>query len=318
MKKVLAATLAVCLLLSVSLCGCKKKGEENLVSYDNAPDSAYSYEIVDDEVIITGFNAQNRAANIPPEIDGKPVTKIKAEAFKLNNTLEELNMPESILTVGENAFAGCHKLRAVSFSPKLQEIGEGSFYDCIALTSIHFPASLNRINASAFNGCTALTNIAFPDDPMYIGADAFAGTPWLNQKTGGDFIYQNGTLLAYTGTAHDVVSVKGAFSTISAAFTGNEKIKKIILPDSVKYITTDAFSGCTALEEISLGNGLISVEENAFAGCTALTEITFPKSVQAINANAFSGCTKLTTVKGVKGSAAEKFAKTANLQFVAA
>lgn len=317
MKKFSAAAIAVCLLLCVALCGCEKNGEVRLpdVSYDNAPISAYAYEIVGDEAVITGFNAENTVANIPETLEDKPVTTVKSGAFKGNGLLQTVNLSPTITTVEDTAFAGCTKLRSVSLPSTLTYIGDDAFYGCFGLTVMNFPYTLNHIGSRAFSGCTQLEVIAFPENAVYIGTDAFAGTPWLTKQSR-EFVIQNGSLLKYNGS-REIVTVPRDVKVISAAFSGNETVKKVILPDTVTHLTSDAFSGCTALTDVSLGKGLAVVEDAAFSGCTALESVTFPASIKAIGNNAFAGCDALTTIHGKAGSAAETFAKAANLKFAA-
>lgn len=318
MKKPFATAVVVCLLLCMALCGCDKNGEVRLpdVSYDNAPIEAYAYEIVEDHAVITGFTADNTIANVPSELEGKPVTLIKAGAFKGNGLLDTVNLPPSLTVVGESAFAGCTKLRSVSLPMSLATIGDDAFYGCTGLTVVNFPGTLTHVGARAFYGCKALDSIAFPDGTMYIGSDAFAGTSWL-AKQSREFVIQNGSLLKYNGS-REVVTVPMDVSVISAAFIGNETVKKIVLPDTVTYITAEAFAGCSSLTTVMLGANLRSVESAAFSACTALTEITIPATVTNIDKNAFIGCTALTTIKGTAGSKAESFAKEAGLKFATA
>lgn len=316
MKKVLASVTAL-LLCGLLLCGCDK-GEKRLpnVSYDNAPMDAYVFELNGDEAAVTGFSAQNSVANIPAEYEGRPVTTIRSGAFKGNGLLDTVNLPPSLQTIEDTAFAGCTKLRSVSLPASLRFVGDDAFYGCFGLTVMNFPYALNHIGSRAFSGCTQLETISFPDEAVYIGTDAFAGTPWLTKQSR-EFVIQNSTLLKYNGS-REIVTVPNEVKVISAAFSGNESVKKVILPDTVTHLTSDAFSGCTALSEIMLGNRLSVVEDAAFSGCTALESVTFPASIKAISNNAFAGCEKLQTVVGKKGSAAETFAKSKDLAFSAA
>lgn len=63
----------------------------------------------------------------------------------------------------------------------------------------------------------------------------------------------------------------------------NETIKKIIVPDSVKEISSDAFSYCEALEEICFPDGMEKFDIN-FCHCPSVAQVTVPDSVtQAAN-----------------------------------
>lgn len=73
----------------------------------------------------------------------------------------------------------------------------------------------------------------------------------------------------------------------------NEKIRKVILPNTVKSIGKSAFYECTNLEEITLPDGLEIIEEKAFANCKKLRRVYVPDSVKHIGSCAFHSCERL-------------------------
>lgn len=73
-------------------------------------------------------------------------------------------------------------------------------------------------------------------------------------------------------------------------------ITKIILPETLTSIGSNAFLECASLGSISLPKSLTEIGEYAFSGCTVLTEITLPESLTQIRSNTFASCLKLTKV----------------------
>ena len=67
-------------------------------------------------------------------------------------------------------------------------------------------------------------------------------------------------------------------------------IKKIIVPDSVKYIRNWAFYNCINLTSINIPDSIESIEDHAFAYCESLTLINIPDLVESIGHHAFSDC----------------------------
>lgn len=63
--------------------------------------------------------------------------------------------------------------------------------------------------------------------------------------------------------------------------------KRIILPDSIEEIGSEAFMYCTDLEEINLPDSLKIIGDNAFNRCEKLTELDIPDSVEYIGDEAF-------------------------------
>ena len=77
----------------------------------------------------------------------------------------------------------------------------------------------------------------------------------------------------------------------------DNKIKKLIIPDSVTTIKEGAFGEFLALEEVVIGNGVTTIGEKAFMGCDSLQSIVIPDSVLEIGKSAFFGCDSLKSVK---------------------
>lgn len=81
------------------------------------------------------------------------------------------------------------------------------------------------------------------------------------------------------------------------AFSSNETLKSIIIPEGVEYIEANALSHCPSLTDVTLPNSLTSLHSGAFMECTSLNAITIPKSVTSITAP-FIGCSALTRFEG--------------------
>ncbi len=80
------------------------------------------------------------------------------------------------------------------------------------------------------------------------------------------------------------------------AFTKDKRIKKLILPDSLREIGEMAFADCSDLSEVEFNEGLFYIGRKAFCG-TAVEQLEFPASLRSISSLAFQNCEKLTSVK---------------------
>lgn len=81
----------------------------------------------------------------------------------------------------------------------------------------------------------------------------------------------------------------------SSAFRNNTKIKKIVIPKSIKSIELFAFQGCSSLEEIVFSEGLEHIGDSSFWGC-AIKELVLPSTVETIDPYAFFYCRNLEKV----------------------
>jgi len=104
--------------------------------------------------------------------------------------LTSIEIPNSVTSIGQNAFEGLTELyidcevnpiyewlptsvNKVVLGEHVTEIGESAFYGCSGLTSIEIPSSVTSIGSSAFDGCSGLTSIEIPNSVTSIGDFAF-------------------------------------------------------------------------------------------------------------------------------------------------
>ena len=80
------------------------------------------------------------------------------------------------------------------------------------------------------------------------------------------------------------------------AFSNQNNLLSVTIPNTITNIDSYAFEGCTNLESVTLSNSLYAIGVGAFKGCSSLEEIEIPASVQHIDSNAFENCTSLTSV----------------------
>ncbi len=110
----------------------------------------------------------------------------------------------------------------------------------------------------------------------------------------GDFIIDDGVLIAYTGSGGDV-TVSHASTIGKGAFKDCTSLTSVEMP-YVSHIEYDAFQGCTGLREVTFSDRLESIGNSAFEGCVGLTEVTVPESVNYISVDAFANCSNLDKV----------------------
>jgi len=73
------------------------------------------------------------------------------------------------------------------------------------------------------------------------------------------------------------------------AFDGNERLRFVQLPASVRMIGKRAFGNCTALESVELNEGLETIEGNAFTGCRKIRKLVCPDSLRSVASFTFYG-----------------------------
>lgn len=82
-----------------------------------------------DHVEIEKYMGGFRKAVCPRSFRGKPVTVIRANAFRLNTSVKHVVLPESIVRIGAGAFWGCENLTDINIPPKAA-LGQLAFFQC--------------------------------------------------------------------------------------------------------------------------------------------------------------------------------------------
>ncbi len=95
------------------------------------------------------------------------------------------------------------------------------------------------------------------------------------------------------------VIVSSTVKTISSgAFAGCKNLEEVVLTDNIESIGSFAFYYCESLERINLQDTCITdIYGSSFLCCYALEEIEFPETLESIGHTAFGGCSLLSNVK---------------------
>ena len=89
--------------------------------------------------------------------------------------MTSVTIPNSVTSIGINAFSGCSGLTSVTIPYSVTNIERGAFQNCIGLTSVTIPNRVDRIVSYAFKGCSGLTSVTIPNSVTNIDNQAFSG-----------------------------------------------------------------------------------------------------------------------------------------------
>ena len=107
-------------------------------------------------------------------IFGDHVTEIGTSAFSWAN-IKTLDIPNSVTTIGNNAFQDCSNLVTVDIHNSVTTIGNNAFQNCSNLVDIDIPNSVTSIGQYAFSYCTKAKSLIIPNSINNIGLEAFSG-----------------------------------------------------------------------------------------------------------------------------------------------
>ncbi len=192
--------------------------------------------------------------------------------------------------VADQAYYNNKGLSYVTVPDTVKEIGQFS-YARSSVKSIVLPEGLEQISYGAFYHCDNLDYVTIPKSVKKIEPKAFKFTKWMNDfesGTGeGDFLISGDTLVAYRGSASEVVIPDGVRLIASQVFADHPEIESVSFPESVEYIGEEAFYNCISLSSINLENtSLIAADDRAFYN-TALKNASLPGTIVSHGINMF-------------------------------
>ena len=225
------------------------------------------------------------------------VTSIGEQAFMGCTSLTSVTIPDSVTSIGGAAFLDCTSLTSVTIPDSVTSIGEYAFAKCRSLTSVTIPNGVTSIEEHTFDYCTSLTSVTIPDSVTNIGEYAFAHCTSLTSVTIPDSVTSIGHGAFYYCKSLTSMTIPDSVTSIGhSAFESCKSLTSVTIPDSVTSIGKQAFYDCTSLTSVTIPNGVTSIGEYAFAHCTSLTSVTIPDSVTSIGYEAFYNCRSLTSV----------------------
>lgn len=115
------------------------------------------YESSDEGMVLVSWGTCEAVAQVPAQVDGKPVVAIGAQAFWCA-PVREVILPDTVKYIRKEAFRGCTSLEKINLPEGLVSINTYAFADCSALKQITLPESLRELHSFAFakSGLTAV------------------------------------------------------------------------------------------------------------------------------------------------------------------
>ena len=190
------------------------------------------------------------------------ITRIGDGAFRYCSLLKDINLPSSLLSIGNEAFcdSGIEEMivpygvvsigiaafsqsavRKIYIPDSVTDFGEYIFYFCLELEDCRLPSTLTELPSQIFCACESLEKITIPEGVTYIG---------------------------------------------SAAFSGCTSLKEIVLPPSLVHIDDSVFANCRALTELAIPSSVIYIGGGAFSS-SGIKTLIIPAGVTSISNEIF-------------------------------
>lgn len=179
----------------------------------------------------------------------------------VKNTLKKIRIPQSIRTIGMDAFSGCSALETVEYENESMKVKFGirAFENCTALKSIRLQMEGEDLPEGIFRGCFSLENVEIPENITEISTEAFESCTALKS----------------------LKLPEGLKKIGSSAFRNCVSLENIELPEGLESIREKAFVECSSLRSITIPSSVTAFghegtdkhsAQTMFAGCDSLKE----------------------------------------------
>ncbi len=299
---------------------------ENLTRIDVHADNQYYKSIEgklytkDGKTLIKYVGNSSETSYVIPE----GVTLIEQKAFSGSSKLKDIEIPDTVTSIGTQAFFQCSSL-GYNIKDNLRYLGNGTnpylvLIDTVddSITSATISDKCGYIYENAFAGCTRLTSLHIPDSVFYIGWHAFyncgaesvtfgtnsrltkienavfyaARLTSIEIPSGVTYIGEN----AFASSSLSTIKIPSSVTYIGALAFYNTPLTSIEIPQGVTAINASTFSYCRRLTSVKISSSVTSIGNDAFETCDLLTSIEIPSSVTRIGEKAFYSCTKLNNI----------------------
>ena len=230
--------------------------------------------------------------------DGAAIaSNVMGNVSKVKHTLLHASIPNSVTSIGDNAFLSCAAFQSISIPNGVTSIGNRAFSSCRSLQSISIPNSVASIGKEAFPYCYSLQSISIPNSVTSIGYEAFYNCHSLQSISIPNSVASIGNEAFYNCSALQSVSIPNGVTSIGySAFYNCCSLQSISIPNSVTSIGGSVFHDCSSLQSISIPNGVTSIGAQVFYNCYSLQSISIPNGVTSIGNQAFYYCYVLQSI----------------------
>lgn len=253
--------------------------------------------------------------------DGAP-TRIGKEAFTivddtsgdLRMKIERIEFGDSVISVGERAFASNGRVRRLVLGDSMQTLGARAFYSCRRLFSVVVGANVPTCETAVVDGttytpftsCNIVREVIDGSGTLIKGSAGLGGlledvwsvkTPDQESSISYD---EESKLVYYMGGDPYTNNPNGAV-VISAFVDELDEAQDVVIPDTylgkpVTSIGDRAFYNDNGVKSLDTGDNCQYIGESAFRNAYAIMTLTLGKSMKTIREYAFLNTTALTKV----------------------
>ena len=168
----------------------------------------------------------------------------------------------NVKVIGKNAFGSCNKLSDVYLPESIVTVEDEAFSNCFKMTHFTLGKNVTNLGVRVLAGCSALETLSVESGNIKYANDANNKAIYDSRK--------DEVVIGIKGfTMEEMIS---CVNIAPYAFAYSE-ITTLDIPNNVEVVGEGAFEGCEKLTSVTFGQNFRYLGRNAFKGCTALSYV---------------------------------------------
>lgn len=223
-----------------------------------------------------------------------PVKHVEDFAFFNCQEISSVQLPESIVTIGQQAFSHCYAMTSINIPSKVTRIGDYAFEFCEDMTSITLPRSISSLGYAVFQECRGMEKYVIED-----------GNPYYMSEDGSIYLANGSILVQYPAAkaGSEFVIPESVTTITDYAFAPNLNLRKITINAATSDLQFGTFCECESLEEFAIEGentgglnvtaGVLFDQNGAliqYPLARSVAEYALPEGTTAIGELAMAGC----------------------------
>ena len=199
------------------------------------------------------------------DLSGIANTTLPDKAFQDKAALIDIKLPANLTAIPDYAFDAC-KFTSIDIPNSVVSIGNCAFYECTSLKEVSLSDNLTSIGIRAFYDCSALGSITIPGSVVSMKDYSFYGCDALKQVN----IEDIGKWCAITFSSASA----NPLYYVNSFYVDNQLVTDLVIPDNVTSVSKYAFTNATNLESVTFGSHVENIAYDAFQNCTNINKLT--------------------------------------------
>ena len=292
MKKILLFLIGI--MLSVSMLAETVTVTVDGINYTyDSSNTAAGATLADDNDITISKVVIPASITVDGVNDPISVNSIGSSAFKGNNSINYVIISEGVTSIGSNSFESCSNLQKMQLPSTLTTIGSEAFKNSYDLKHISCKGNLTQFNPITTNlPRNEMMTLYVPENNWNSYND---NSVW--KTIFGGRIYK-GEMLEVR--IESMTYICASVSNVATLFDGDKNKEDVVIPSSIESGTTYKVTGIdrhafwnASLINLTISENVEVIGPRAFEGCGNLRKINLPATDITIKGYAFNSCSKL-------------------------